>query len=113
MKLYAKFNAQHRRNEISKDDVDIILDSVPIDDATAAEKMSNDEEQVEDLESLSDQEIVGVAKPNHPCFNEILVEKQTCGMRQKPCEHEIYGIPRKFFERRKLFDEGKSRKKNF
>lgn len=93
MKLYAKFNAQHRRNEISKDDVDIILDNVPAVDDVMRESMSNDEDAGK-LESLSDQEIVGVAKPNHPCSSEVLVEKQTCGMRQKPCEHEIYGIPR-------------------
>lgn len=94
MKLYAKFNAQHRRNEITKDDADIILDNVPaVDGVTRDDSMSNDEDAGK-LESLSDQEIVGVAKPNHPCSSEVLVEKQTCGMRQKPCEHEIYGIPR-------------------
>lgn len=97
MKLFAKFNAQHRRNEISRDDVDIILDNINTDDVeNNGAKMANDEIlEARELASLSDHEILGVAKPNHPCFNEILVEKQTCGMRQKPCEHEIYGIPRK------------------
>lgn len=78
MKLYKKFNSQHNKyfNEITDDD----------------EANETDESHEEDL---SDLEILGVTKPNHPCINEILVEKQTCGMSNKPCEYEVYGIPRK------------------
>lgn len=86
MKLFKKFNSQRRGHERKfkshhEDDDD--------------EKKANETSESRELENLSDHEILGVAKPNHPCFNEVLVEKQTCGMRQKPCEHEIYGIPRK------------------
>lgn len=81
MKLYKKFNLQHQkqRNDLSEE--------------------KNDEEENETEESreedLSDLEILGVTKSDHPCIEEILVEKQTCGMANKPCEHELFGIPRK------------------
>lgn len=81
MKLYRKFNLQHKKlyNDI-KDEND--------------EEENNDTEESRE-EDLSDLEILGVSKSSHPCVNEVLVEKQTCGMRNKPCEYEIYGIPRK------------------
>lgn len=76
MKLYKKFNAQHskRYNDISDE-----------------EDENEGEEPHED--DLSDLQILGVKKADHPCINEVLVEKQTCGLGNKPCEHEIYGIP--------------------
>jgi spondin-1 len=78
MKLYKKFNAQHNKNfnEIADEEED----------------NETDESREEDL---SDLEILGILKMDHPCANEIFVEKQTCGMRNKPCEYEIFGIPRK------------------
>lgn len=81
MKLYKKFNLQHNKyfNEITDEN---------------DEELNETEESRED--ALSDLEILGVSKSNHPCINEVLVEKQTCGMRNKPCEYEIYGIPRKY-----------------
>ena len=83
MKLYKKFNADHNKlyNEMN--------------DANE-EKEENENETTESEEDLSDHEILGVAKPNHPCSKEILVEKQACGMRNKKCEYEIFGIPRKY-----------------
>jgi hypothetical protein len=86
-KLYIKFNAQQNKKDLKFHNED--------DDS---KKKENETSELKELESLSDHEILGAAKPNHPCFNEILVEKQTCGLRQKPCEHEIYGIPRKKLE---------------
>lgn len=82
MKLYRKFNAQLSKhfNEITEDNDE---------DEEANE---TDESREEDL---SDLEILGVTKPNHPCIDEVLVEKQTCGMNNKPCEYEVFGIPRK------------------
>ena len=84
LKLYKKFNSQHSKyhNEIN-------------DDNEEAEENGTEESREEDL---SDLEILGVTKPNHPCIHEELVEKQVCGMKNKPCEHEIYGIPRKQIE---------------
>jgi hypothetical protein len=81
MMLYKKFNAQH--NKQLNDIADV-----------HEEDEANETEESREVE-LSDSEILGVAKPDHPCNGEILVEKQTCGMRNKPCEHEVYGIPRK------------------
>jgi hypothetical protein len=86
MKLYKKFNAAHNKlyNEIN-------------DGNGEKEENENENENSESTEDdLSDHEILGVAKPNHPCSKEILVEKQACGMRNKKCEHEIFGIPRKY-----------------
>jgi hypothetical protein len=82
MKLYKKFNLVHNKhhNEIN-------------DDNNEAEE--NEASESREDEELSDHEILGVAKPNHPCSKEVLVEKQTCGMKNKRCEYEIYGIPRK------------------
>lgn len=81
MKLYRKFNLQNfkHHNDITDD------------------KEEDDENETEESreEELSDLEILGVTRPDHPCKSEILVEKQTCGMNNKPCEYEIFGIPRK------------------
>lgn len=76
MKLYKKFNSEHNKhhNEINDE---------------AEESEASQEEE------LSDHEILGVAKPNHPCSKEVLVEKQACGMKNKKCEYEVFGIPRK------------------
>lgn len=83
MKLYRKFNAKHNKhfNEVTEDNEN--------------EDEENNETDESHEEDLSDLEILGVAKPNHPCINEALVEKQTCGMGNKPCEYEVFGIPRK------------------
>lgn len=88
MTLYKKFNWQHKKlyNYINDEN-------------------DNEEENIETEESreedLSDLEILGVSKSTHPCINEVLVEKQTCGQRNKACEYEIYGIPRKSKKLRK------------
>ena len=76
-KLFKKFNSKNikNRNEIADVEGD------------------NKNEKEEDIE-LSDLEILGVTSPKHPCIDIELVQKQTCGMRNKPCEHEIYGTPR-------------------
>lgn len=79
MTLYKKFNLHHNKhhNDISEE---------------------NEEENNETEESSreeTDLEILGVSKADHPCVDEVLVEKQACGMRNKPCEYEIYGVPRK------------------
>lgn len=76
MKLYKKFNAQHNKRFV---------------DISDEEEEENEAEEAHE-NGLSDLEILGV-KRDHPCIDEILVEKQTCGLRNKPCEHEIYGIP--------------------
>lgn len=77
-KLFKKFNTKNNkyRNEIADD-------------------IEDGENSKEKDEELSDLEILGVSSPKHPCINVELVQKQTCGMRNKPCEHEIYGTPRK------------------
>lgn len=81
MKLYKKFNLQHnkQRNDISEEN----------------EEENNETEESSREEVLTDLEILGITKADHPCVDEVLVEKQTCGMRNKPCEYEVYGIPRK------------------
>lgn len=83
MKLYKKFNSEHNKhhNEVNEDNDE-------------AEKSEASELQDEE-EELSDHEILGVAKPNHPCSKEVLVEKQACGMMNKKCEYEVFGIPGK------------------
>jgi hypothetical protein len=80
MKLYKKFNLQLLKlhNDISEE----------------IEDEDNETEESRE-EDLSDLEILGVTRADHPCKSEVLVEKQTCGMNNKPCEYEIYGIPRK------------------
>jgi hypothetical protein len=82
-KLFKKFNMRNNkyRNEINDDEVD--------------EGDENEEDEKRRELELSDLEILGVSSPKHPCINEELVQKQTCGMRNKPCEHELYGMPRK------------------
>lgn len=84
MKLFKKFNSKNNkyRNEIENGDRD--------EEENDAEN-SNERED----EELSDLEILGVSSPKHPCINEELVQKQACGMRNKPCEYEYYGMPRK------------------
>lgn len=82
MKLFKKFNSHHNKHH---NDISVENDE--------AEDNETEEESRE--EDSSDLEILGVSKPTHPCINEIFVEKQTCGMRNKPCEHEVYGIPRR------------------
>lgn len=79
-KLFKKFNTRNNkyRNEIA-------------DDIEAAGESSREKDEDS---NLSDLEILGVSSPKHPCINVELVQKQTCGMRNKPCEHEIYGTPR-------------------
>ena len=84
-KLFKKFNTKNNkyRNEIAD-----------IDD-NANESEDNERKEGEDGRVLSDEEILGVSSPKHPCINVELVQKQTCGMRNKPCEHEVFGMPRK------------------
>jgi hypothetical protein len=83
-KLFKKFNTRNNkyRNEIADIDGD---------ENESAESKRDEEEEMQ----LSDLEILGVSSPKHPCTDVELVQKQTCGMRNKPCEHEIYGMPRK------------------
>lgn len=78
-KLFKKFNTKNNkyRNEI-------------------ADEIEDEENSREKEEEVSDLEILGVSSPKHPCINVELVQKQTCGMRNKPCEHELYGTPRKY-----------------
>lgn len=81
MKFYRKFNLQHKKfhNDIHEE----------VDDVEG-----NDETEESREENMSDLDIIlGASKSTHPCVNEVLVEKQTCGMKNKPCEYEIYGIP--------------------
>jgi hypothetical protein len=84
-KLFKKFNTRNNKyhNEIADIDND--------DD----ENKTNESEEPKGDENvqLSDLEILGVSSPKHPCINVELVQKQTCGMQNKPCEHEIYRMP--------------------
>ena len=82
MKLYRKFNLQQKKLHNN------------INDKNGNEEDKNETEESREVD-LSDLEILGVSKSSHPCVNEVLIEKQACGMRNKPCEYEIYGIPRK------------------
>lgn len=81
MKLYKKFNSEHNKHHNEVHDAN--------DEVEARENSESREEE------LSDHEILGAAKPSHPCSKEVLVEKQACGMKNKRCEYEVYGIPRK------------------
>lgn len=81
LKLFKKFNAQ--QNKILNDISEEVEDDEPRESGESHE------------EELSDLEILGVSKADHPCINEALVEKQTCGMKSRPCAHELFGIPRK------------------
>lgn len=60
------------------------------------ENVDHENKTSEPDEYFSNYEILGVTKPNHPCLDEKLVEKQACGMKNKKCEHEIFGIPGKY-----------------
>jgi hypothetical protein len=95
MRLFRKFNSKSNnkyRNEIN-DDISADKDSDTKADGGRAQ--AEEEEEGRNEEALSDLEILGVSSPRHPCINEELVQKQTCGMRNKPCVHEVYGLPRK------------------
>lgn len=83
MKLFKKFNLQHGKiqNEITDENDEVEED--------------NNETDESHEDDMSDLEILGVSRSDHPCYDEALVEKQTCGLRNKPCEYEIFGIPRK------------------
>lgn len=87
MKLFKKFNSKNNkyRNEINEDD-----------ESDMNSKDETDEQEEGNLEEQSDLEILGVSSQRHPCINEELVQKQTCGMRNKPCVHEVYGMPREY-----------------
>jgi hypothetical protein len=77
--MYRKFAAQQTKqfNDISE------------------EKGEDDEIEDSDEDDLTDLEILGITSSDHPCIDEIFVEKQACGMRNRPCEYEVFGIPRK------------------
>lgn len=58
---------------------------------------SDKNKTIESKEIGDEYDIFGV-KSSHPCSKELLLEKQACGMKNKKCEHEIFGVPRKFIE---------------
>ncbi|KAL7050163.1 hypothetical protein ACKWTF_003970 [Chironomus riparius] len=83
MKLFKKFNSKNNkyRNEIENGNRDV-------------EENDAGNSNERDGEELSDLEILGVSSSSkHPCINEEFVQKQACGMRNKPCEYEFYGMP--------------------
>lgn len=101
MKLFKKFNSKNNkyRNEIN-DDVSASASAPATDDDDDDDDRAKKENDMESFngEAMSDLEILGVSSSKHPCINEEIVQKQTCGMRNKPCEYEVYGIPRKKYE---------------
>jgi hypothetical protein len=86
LKLFKKFNAKNNKYQNEINNVDGSDDDDDDDGGNNGDNSHEDE--------MSDAEILGVSSPNHPCINEELVQKQTCGLRNKPCEYELYGMPR-------------------
>lgn len=55
-----------------------------------------DEEDDEENDELSDFDVMEISDSDHPCYQTELIKRETCGERNKPCENDIYGMPRTF-----------------
>lgn len=60
----------------------------------------DDEDNDDDQNKLDDNSasfigyrIGEIADPKHPCYETQLIERTTCGVRNKPCDDDIYGRP--------------------
>lgn len=75
IKLYKKLTS--KRNNFNNDDED-------------------DEDDDEENDELSDFDVMEISDSDHPCYEMELIKRETCGERNKPCENDIYGMPRMF-----------------
>lgn len=82
-RLYKKLNSKKNKHRNEIDDED-------------EEERDETGDGSEEYEDLSELEILGVSDPEHPCHNQEFVQKQKCGMRNKPCDADIEGIPREY-----------------
>lgn len=55
----------------------------------------NDDDDDDEENEWSDLNVRAISDSDHPCFEMELIERVTCGMNNKPCENDIYGMPRK------------------
>lgn len=49
----------------------------------------------DDDDDLSDLDVMEISDSDHPCDGLEMIDRQTCGMKNKPCEDDINGMPRK------------------
>lgn len=50
----------------------------------------------DDEQNLSDLDVEQISDSDHPCFEMELIERVQCGMKNKPCENDIYEMPRMY-----------------
>ena len=91
--LYRKLNnmspkAKHSRfNKVEEEE-----EEEEEDDDEANE---DDDENGEEEDDMSDFDVMEISDSDHPCYGIDLIERKTCGERNKPCEDDMYGMPRK------------------
>lgn len=61
---------------------------------TSKNNRYNEDDDENEIE-LSDLDVMKISDTDHPCFETELIERVTCGMKSKPCENDIYGMPRR------------------
>lgn len=77
IKLYNKLTSKRSRlsNDDDEDDDD------------------NDDEDG-DEDGMSDFNVKEISDSEHPCYEKDLINREICGERNRPCENDIYGMPR-------------------
>lgn len=73
IKLYNKLTS--KKNRFSNDDED-------------------GDEDDEDRDEMSDFNVKEISDSDHPCYEKDLINREICGERNRPCENDIYGMPR-------------------
>lgn len=64
--------------------------------ASKRSRVSSDEDQDEDEDDdgMGDFNVREISDPEHPCYEKDLINREICGERNRPCENDIYGMPR-------------------
>lgn len=52
----------------------------------------NDDDD-DDENELSDFDVMEISDSDHPCYEMGLIERETCGMKNKPCDDDSNGVP--------------------
>lgn len=58
----------------------------------------DDEEDDENDDESSDFDVSEISDSDHQCYETELIDRKQCGANNKPCENDIYGMPRKSFD---------------
>lgn len=57
----------------------------------------DDEEDDENDDESGDFDVSEISDSDHQCYDTELIDRKQCGANNKPCENDIYGMPRKLF----------------